>query len=84
MLQGLGVELDEFERDRGDGYPALEPKDPSFRRVDTVLEARWEPACTASPILEPGGAVTQVGRSAATPVLAALCEGLANLRATML
>src|ERR1700676_4964167 len=83
VLHRLHVQAHQLHRQRRHRCPAHDAPDPRHRRIDPMLKAWREPARSASPVVEPGCAITQVGAAPAAPECASLRQCFANLSAAV-
>jgi hypothetical protein len=75
IFQELGIELDVFDRDPGDGGPPSESVYPSEGFLDPIDYRGGEPAFGFRPVVKPGFSVAGLSLPSAAAGLAALGQG---------
>ena len=82
-LRRLHIEPHQFLTERGDGRPTAQARDPVRRGLHPMAQARGQPAGGLGAIVEPRGAVAQIGGATAAAERRARRQRLADLVSAM-
>lgn len=82
-LHRLHIEPHQFLTERGDGRPTAQARDPVRRGLHPMAQARGQPAGGLGAIVEPRGAVAQIGGATAAAERRARRQRLADLVSAM-